>query len=241
MTALNVGVSQSDGVRTTGGISVGWGQLNRQQPKPPHVPLGDCKFLLAQALTLALGAILVVGCATTHIQTHVVGRGLPLCQTNSSSDSVLVLWGTAWRENQKEPTLREVIADRGIHRFFAQASCYQKVDILNAIAGRSTIVLSDTEALPWAATFNNGTYSKIVVLRVEELGPLLNIHLSPVLWDGATEVVFNVRVLTVSSTSLEVDASVQWKNGGAFVLRGLGSLEEDLQAALRFVFWGVIK
>ena len=189
------------------------------------------------ALMIVLAIIALVGCATTTLTTHVVGKKPPLCQIRASSQTALVLWGTAWRENQKEVALREEMASRAISQFFKTSSCYSKVEVQRLASGHEAIGLSDTEALEYARS-TGVQYDKVIIVRVEELGPLLMFYLSPILWEGGTEVVLRVRELDVNTSALEADISTHWKDGGAFVLKGTRTLELDLQAALASVFVG---
>jgi len=176
------------------------------------------------------------GCAATQFTTHATGLKAPLCRTQAGQ-TALVLWGTAWRDNQKEAQAREEMASRAISRFFSASSCYAKVAVLRSAAGRDAMTLSDAEALKFAATLPEG-HGKVVLLRVEELGPFISLYLSPVLWEGGTEVLLRVRVLDAGSGSLETDLDARWKYGGAFYLRGARALEQDLQTALGSVFLG---
>ena len=193
--------------------------------------------LMSAAIGSGVAGILVLGlfgCAATQFTTHATGLKAPLCRTQAGQ-TALVLWGTAWRDNQKEAQAREEMASRAISRFFSASSCYAKVAVLRSAAGRDAMTLSD--ALKFAATLPEG-HGKVVLLRVEELGPFISLYLSPVLWEGGTEVLLRVRVLDAGSGSLETDLDARWKYGGAFYLRGARALEQDLQTALGSVFLG---
>ena len=102
-------------------------------------------------------------------------------------------------------------------------------------AGRKAVGLSDAEALKFA-TGSGGRYDRVIFVRVEELGPLIIIYPSPILWEGGTEVVLRVRVLNTNTSALEADITDHWKDSGALVLKGTKTLEQDLQAALTAVF-----
>jgi len=109
--------------------------------------------------------------------------------------------------------------------------------VLKLAAGREAVDLSDVEALRYAAS-TGGRHDQVILVRLEELGPLVMIYLSPVLWEGGTEVVLRVRVLDANTSALEADITTHWKNGGAFVLKGTKTLGQDLEAALASVFMG---
>jgi len=189
----------------------------------------------AKQLVFALAILTLGGCATTQVTTHVVGNRHPLCQAQASAQAALILWGTAWRDNQKDIALREKMASRGITQYFISSPCFSKVEVLKLAAGREAVELSDAEALKFAIS-TGGQYGKVILVRVEELGPLVIIHPSPILWEGGTEVVLRIRVLNVHTSALETDITIHWKNSGAFVLKGTKTLEQDIQAALASVF-----
>lgn len=189
----------------------------------------------AKPLVVALAIFTLGGCATTQITTHVVGNRNPLCQGQASAQTALILWGTAWRDNQKDIALREKMASRGIAQYFTTSSCFSKVEILKLAGGREAVGLSDAEALKFAISTGR-QYGNVIHVRVEELGPLLIINPSPILWEGGTEVVLRIRVLNLHTSALETDIAIHWKNSGAFVLKGTKTLEQDIQAALASVF-----
>jgi hypothetical protein len=188
------------------------------------------KMLVMFALTLTLA-----GCAATRITIHAIGDRPPLCRSQPSQPSALILWGAAWRSNQKEVSLREEIASRAISRFFADNACFSNVQLLKSVNNRSAIELSDVEALKFAEATGKH-YDRVILLRVEELGPLLILYISPILWEGGTEAVIRVRLLNTATSALEADITTHWRESGAFVLKGTHSLERDLQAALAAVF-----
>jgi hypothetical protein len=190
---------------------------------------------IAESLAVTLAIFTLGACATTHVTTHVVGNRPPLCQAQTTSQTALILWGTAWRENQKEAVRREEMASRAIAQYFNASSCFSKVEVLKSAAGREAVGLSDAEILKFAMSTGN-QYGKVILVRVEELGPLVIIHPSPILWEGGTEVVLRLRVLNVNTSALETDITIHWKDGGAFVLKGNKTLEQDLQAALASAF-----
>ena len=190
---------------------------------------------IAKPLVVALAILTIGGCATTQVTTHVVGNKHASCKAQATAQTVLILWGTAWRDNQKEVALREKMASQGIAQYFKTSSCFSNVEVLKVAAGREAVGLSDAEALKFAIS-TGGHYGKVIFVRVEELGPLVIIHPSPILWEGGTEVVLRIRVLNVHSLVLETDIAIHWKNSGAFVLKGTKTLEQDIQAALASVF-----
>jgi hypothetical protein len=173
-------------------------------------------------------------CSVPRVTVHALGSKPPLCR-NQMHTGTLVLWGTAWRENQKEPGLRRAIASQAITQFFHSSSCFSNVQVLELAGGHPSLQLSDTEALKFAASLQ-GSFQKIIFVRIEELGPLIIIYPSPILWEGGTEVALRIRVLNAQTSALETDISIHWKNTGAFILRGTRGLAQDLMSALASVF-----
>ena len=182
---------------------------------------------------LAAALILFCNCTTPRLTIHAVGN-TPVCKTQTP-ERVLVLWGSAWRENQKEPALRREIAAREIAKFFNSNPCFSHAQILESSREMPALMLTDADALKLATNLQIPV-QKVIFVRVEELGPLLMIYLSPILWEGGSEVILRVRVLNVEASRLESDISIHRKDTGPFVLRGTGALEKDLDAALSSVF-----
>jgi len=175
------------------------------------------------------------GCSTIRVNMHTVGLKPPLFQSDISNQKILVLWGAAWRSNQKEKERREQVASVVIPRFFNETSCYASATVQKFIAGRDAITMSDSEILKSDMVIS-GQFQKVVVVRLEELGPTLKFYLSPILWEGSTKVSLRIRVLDVATSSLGSDVATDWEKGGAFVIRGAKFFEESLTAALESVF-----
>ena len=97
------------------------------------------------------------------------------------------------------------------------------------------IALSDSEILQ-SDEIKAARYHKVIILRLEELGPTLAFYLSPILWHGSTDILFRIRVLDVPHVSLASNVSAHWTKGGPFALRGTSALKEGLKSALAAVF-----
>jgi hypothetical protein len=180
-------------------------------------------------------ALALAGCATTTVETTGPGANAPLCQSSDRQLSALVLWGAAWRADQKEASLRESVADRGISRFFSEATCFTTSVVLKTVAGKPALALTDEEAQRVAAS-HQPALERIAAIRVRELGPVVQLFGSPAIVDGGTEVVLEIRVLDARTGAIAADLRSHWKNGGPLVLKGTKTLEEDIRSALRAVF-----
>ena len=54
-------------------------------------------------------------------------------------------------------------------------------------------------------------------------------------WSSGTEVVLELRVFDVRTAKPMADIRAHWQNGGSFVIKGVGSLDQDMSAALAAV------
>jgi hypothetical protein len=187
-----------------------------------------------QIEVLLLMALTVTGCSIISVSNHAVGAKPPLCSEQKASQRVLVFWGVAWREDQKEEMLREEIVSRAITRFFSSTQCFAAATIQRSIGSREALILTDAEILSVAQSFSNNP-DKVIVIRVEELGPVVRLNLSPILWEGGTDIVLRVRVLDILSGSLESDLTTHGTKAGPFILRGTSYLENSLNLALQSV------
>lgn len=173
--------------------------------------------------------LMLNSCASTIINSHKIGTTKELC----SKKSVLVFWGTAWRDNQKEKNLREEIASKAINKYFSNSKCFSDFKVVKNLNNKESISLSDTELLNQT---KDSKIDKIITIRIEELGPILNLNLGLVLVEGATEVKLRVKVIDIKTSSIDYDNSIDWKNGGAYIIKGIGTLESDMIDLLLKIF-----
>jgi hypothetical protein len=180
---------------------------------------------LASALLVAL-----TGCASTKVETTGVTMQQPLCKAEGRKVSALVYWGPRWRPDQKEPERREAAALSGIESFLTNSECLARVDVRRLPGGSTADVPSDAALLKQASGAAPRA-DKVIVIVVRELGPVLRIGI-PWIVEGGTEVVLELRVLDVPSSSTQTNVRTHWSNGGTFVIKGVGSLDRDMSAAL---------
>jgi hypothetical protein len=177
---------------------------------------------------LLLAAAYLAGCASTTIESTGSALLAPLCRPGEPPRPVLVLWGPQWRPDQKEPAQREAFARKGLEEFLAATPC-AAARVERFAAGGP--VPPDAELLRRARS-TAPPADLAVLVTVRELGPVLLIGI-PVIVEGGTEVVLDVRVLDTASSAMRADVRIHWKNGGTFVVKGVGSLDRDMAAALR--------
>lgn len=177
-----------------------------------------------RAVAVLLG---LAGCVSTTIETAGTTLEEPFCRTGAVAVPTVVAWGAQWRSDQKEPELREDAAARGLERFLAGACC-----IATEGVERFSGAPPEDDALLRSVAAAHPSAQRAVLVVVRELGPWLLIGL-PVPVRGGTEVVVEMRVLDVRTQQRLADVRTHWRSGGAFVVKGVASLDQDLVAALR--------
>jgi hypothetical protein len=170
---------------------------------------------------------LLAGCASTKIETTGAPLKEPLCQAGKPSLSTLVYWGTKWRPDQEEPSLREAAALRGIQDFLSRSGCLSVVAV-NRL--NTEQVLASNEELIRLASSSNPKPQRVLLVVVRDLGPRLLVGI-PVIVEGGTEVLVDVRVLDATTSESLATTQTLWRNGGTFVIKGVKTLDQDMSAA----------
>lgn len=187
---------------------------------------------MQKSTIIALVALVfLTGCATTKVET--IGSPLekPFCQLKKPPITTLVLWGTQWRPDQKEPHLREAAASRGIREFLNSFSCISATDVRKISWGEHPPLNEDILRI---AASSKPEPEMVLFVVVRELGPRLIIGI-PSIVEGGTEVKIDVRVLEMQSSKLLADSQTLWRDGGTFVIKGIGTLDHDMSSALSSV------
>ncbi len=184
-----------------------------------------------RAALLAIVAAMVSACASTQFRSAGQMPEEPLCERANESISALVLWGAQWRPDQKEPVLREAAAKRGIETFFAESKCFTTARVLQVVNDRPAIDATPDDLRSLAAR-ERPAATRALFITVRELGPVLKVFSSLALLEGGSEVVFDVRSFDVASGRMSSDFQANWQRGGPWVIKGTGSLDTELQAAL---------
>jgi hypothetical protein len=92
-------------------------------------------------------------------------------------------------------------------------------------------MLAPNEELIPSASSSNPKPERVLLVVVRELGPRLLIGI-PVVVEGGTEVLVDVRVLDATTSELLATTHTIWRNGGMFVIKGIKTLDQDMSAAL---------
>jgi hypothetical protein len=186
--------------------------------------------MVHRAIVAAAFLVVLPGCASTKVDTTGATLQEPFCGAGAGKLSALVYWGPQWRPDQKEPERREAAALRGIESFFTDSACVARFEVRRLPGERTAEVPSDETLLKLAAAASP-RLDKVLVIVVRELGPILRIGIPSVV-EGGTEVVLELRLLDVPASSVQANVRTHWSNGGTFVIKGVGSLERDMSAAL---------
>ena len=164
-------------------------------------------------------ATLLTACASTTIVTLSPPDQPPVCQPQKGLKAS-VLWNTDWRANQKDIPDREAAAAQGIANFFADGKCFGSATVARAPSGRSGTVVPQGADL-------------LLVLTVRELGPTVKLLSSAALVEGGTEVLIDVAQFLPGKSEPDRKFSIQWRDGGPGVVKGVQSLPSDMTAALK--------
>lgn len=182
------------------------------------------------ALFLMLLAVVgfLAACASTSVAVTGDAPVDSLCQTGTERLNALVLWGPRWRADQKDAPRREEAAGQGIDQFLSTSGCYTAYEVRRV----PLETLLSTEDIQSFVAESKLKVDRVVVVAVRELGPVVKLLASLALVEGGTEVVLDLTIIEPSKPSSRRDFTVRWENGGPGVIRGVGTLPEDMQAAL---------
>lgn len=217
-------------------MSPGWTMMHRVRPGARAArrcgPAQRRHAIARIGLAVAAGLTLLTGCANMQVDNSGSTSREPLCQRQGEAVPALVLWQTQWRADQKEPALREEAARRGIERFFAESGCFAPAQVRQIPAGqRAGASLSPAEVRDLAMA-ERVPAQRAVFIAVRELGPVLKLLSSLALVDGGTEVLLDFKIMATQTGETLGDFRTHWRNGGPWVIKGVGTLEDDMVSAL---------
>ena len=187
-------------------------------------------------ISIIILSMLIVGCATTSTKIYQMSEKTAICSGNSNNYRyIAILPEAAWRDDQKEPAERELMALEEIKKAFDNFPCGN----LSAPGGVRDFAKwsrkSETELLKY---FSNEGVDTIILLRIEELTPRLYFTFSlPIFWGGSNEADFRIRMLSVKTGEVFVDMRVIRSTGGPFNIRPAEWSRDELKAALNNIIW----
>lgn len=167
-------------------------------------------------------AVLLTGCASTTV-TLSPSPQAPVCDRTAAAQ---ILWAPRWRPDQKDVARREEAARAGLQEFLANSGCFARSELQRVPdLGATSVAARTASAAP--------QFSRVVVIAVQELGPLVELFSSAALVEGGTEVVLHVAAYSAPEFTPPREFTIHWRNGGPGVVKGVASLPDDMQAALR--------
>ena len=189
---------------------------------------------LAKFFSVYFMLILISGCTSTRMYTYSADGKETICgDYKNTLGHTVVLLEAAWRKDQKEPALREQMVLEEVNRAFDDFPCG------NISLPGDIREFSNWTALPaqeMLNTFSKEAVDTVIIIRVEELTPRLNISFSiPFLWSGTNEADFRVKTISVKTGNILTDMRIKRETGGPFNIRPAEWSREELYMALRSV------
>ncbi len=185
-----------------------------------------------KVFAVILSGLLLTGCASTTLSTYPAAGRSELCD-GGDLGTLAVLPEVAWRRDQKEPRERQRMAETALRRVFEALPCAN----LDAPGGIESFAAwsAQPESQLTADYWSKGV-DTIAVIRMEEMGPLLEVTFSlPFLWSGASEADFRMRVMNTRTGDVLQDLRVKRVTRGVFNIRPASWSVEEFEAGLRTV------
>lgn len=180
----------------------------------------------AVALLLAITA----ACASTPPGAESFPVQAALCAPGASLGKTMIIPLTRWRPDQKEPEVREAIAQKAIEAIAPAISCASSVNVQGIAAEAGS-----TDAL--AAARAEGARTAVLI-HIDELGPIATLSF-PAVWSTWSDVKFTLDAVDVRTGANLRSIPHRRQKGGAFEVRGLDSLQGEMEAALKDVILGI--
>jgi hypothetical protein len=181
--------------------------------------------------------ILISGCTTTTMHTYRAGGNKSIC-VGKNIGNVAILPEVAWRDDQKEPGKRELMALEEIERSFRGISCGN----ISAPGGiREISNWSNRSESDLLDKFADEGVDTVILIRIEELTPRFHFTFSlPFLWGSSSEADFRIRALSVKSGVVLIDMRVKRFSGGPFNIRPAEWARIELNTALDAIIGNVV-
>ncbi len=179
---------------------------------------------------LVVLAALATGCASTRIELRPEGALPSLCVTAQGGGLTRVTWWPRWRPDQKEPAAREAMAEAGLRRVVMEGKCLGPATLRRRPAapadGREADAGSPGQPPP----------ARVLLVTVRELGPVLRLGSGSIV-EGETTVALELREVDPRTGDVRL-RSIDWRNGGPGVVKGVATLEDDIAEAFRRLLEG---
>ena len=180
-------------------------------------------------LILASSALVLTACASVEAASTPQAGSPPICTASAKLGAAAVVPLTHWRPDQKEPPVREAIAQRALENAFRSTPCAASAKVL--------AIGPDTARDARLVEAKSSGANTAILVTVQELGPIFIISV-PVLFSGWSDVKFTIEEVDLSNGATKLKFDHHRKVGGAFNLRGLGPLQGEMETALHDVIVG---
>lgn len=178
-----------------------------------------------------VSALALAACSSATVQEATQVGTPPLCSQGRALGAVLVVAETRWRPDQKEPALRQAMAQRAIESAVDLLPCGQVIAVTPIGASSQQ---TNAEMLANNATAKADT---LIRVRAEELGPQLIISI-PVLWRVNSDAKMHVTALDARTGATLLEVEHRRTVGGPFTLRPAAMAEGEFATALRHILVG---
>ena len=178
-------------------------------------------------LSVLAAALAASACASGPPGPETVIAEAPLCAPGVQLGKVVVAPLTRWRQDQKEPAVREAIAQRALEAVLPAMPCASSVKVLAVAAdaqAESALPRQRLRARNRVAHPDRRTWPVMVVSF-------------PALWSTWSDVKFTLDAIDVETGALLRSIAHHRQKGGAFEARGLEPLQGEMEQALRDVIW----
>ena len=139
----------------------------------------------------------------------------------------LIIWSTAFRDNQKDISQRLSYIKDGLKEKFR---AYDNIDIAH---DNNILLETDVDIFNKSKMQN---YDETIILRFEEIGPNIKLYLSPILWSTENTIILRYKVYNINNMKIKTNTSYSQFRGGPFTLHSAEELPIDIKNALDEIF-----
>ncbi len=178
---------------------------------------------------LLLACLMTAGCTTLSATSSPLVGSPPVCSGDNAIGRTIILPLTHWRADQKDVPSREAYAVEAIRAQASALTCASSVEVAS--------IGPDTGAPERIEAARTSGFDSAIAITVRELGPQIELSF-PVLVRGASDVDFNVRVVSLADNSTLLHFDQRRRVTSDFQLRRAGLVERQFELALQGAFGG---
>ena len=173
--------------------------------------------------------VTLAACASAPPGAESLPAQAPVCAPGVSLGKVVIAPLTHWRPDQKEPGVREAIAQKAIESVAPAIACASSTKVLP--------IMADTTSSSALAAARTEGAKTVLLVRINELGPIA-IFSFPAVWSTWSDVKFTLDVADAQTGAALRSIPHRRQKGGAFEVRGLDPLQGEMEQALKDVILG---